>query len=609
MPSDRARAASGSPPHYDLGIDVGNTTVAAAVRHLPAAGVAPEDARAVPLGARRPTVPLVVAVLPDGTVAVGEDAEHHAITCPDRVVRDFRRRIGDPTPLLVAGAGRRAEDLFATVASWVVDRVTEREGGPPDRVVITHPDTWGPGKKALVATAMRAAALSVDLVTEAQAAVAGRPPGSGATRSTVAVYDLGGGTFQASVLRTSASGPSALPEAGGPGVELGRLGGDDFDDAVFDHVRTARPDAFTDLDEADREVRGQLAAVRRDCTAAKETLSSHTEATVTVPADLGGGTVGILRNELEAVIRSHLDRTVSALEQAVTAAGWTAQDLDEVLLVGGSARIPLVARLVSEQLGRPVVVAPDPDTAVAVGAATAASAFAAVPTGDEEQDAGGIEEPTRPTTGRHARHDRPTTIIARPPLRPPVPSRHGTFLDGADPAGVLVPDAGRPVVVDRPSDRPGHGAWIAFGAAAAAALLLGGVVAFSWLGRSAATPIGLSTSAADVTFGTTQAPVTGHADLPVPVTATAPVTASDPSRARAAAAGQGSALPIARLAPTTGPTVTAAPTPSSSAVIATPAVATTRAADRTEPAGGSSTAQKPASMSTPAAATPTGTAA
>ncbi|WP_028932178.1 Hsp70 family protein, partial [Pseudonocardia asaccharolytica] len=185
---------------YQLGIDLGTTYTAAAVcRSSDRNWVEPEM---VNLGTRSLTVPSVLFMAGDGSVVVGEAAERRAVTDPDRVVREFKRRVGDPTPVVVAGRAWAAEELSARLVRWVTDRVAEREGGPAARIAVTHPAAWGAHKRELLAGALAGQGLAVTFLAEPQAAALHY---AGAERvepgSTIAVYDLGGGTFDAAVVR------------------------------------------------------------------------------------------------------------------------------------------------------------------------------------------------------------------------------------------------------------------------------------------------------------------------------------------------------------------------------------------------------------------------
>jgi actin-like ATPase involved in cell morphogenesis len=350
---------------YTLGLDLGTTYTAAATCR---------DGRCEisPLGNRSAVVPSVVHLGADGTTLVGEAAQRRLTTEPLRVAREFKRRIGDPTPLLLGGSPIAAEALTARLAKAVVANVTEREGTPPARVTVTHPATWGPFKLDLLAQAMRMADLTgVGYLSEPEAAAWEYAASRSLTEgSTIAVYDLGGGTFDATILRADADGFALLGEP--EGIE--RLGGIDIDQAVFAFVVAALDGAVEALDPDDPVAMSSLSRLRADCTEAKEALSSDHEAAVAVVLPTVHTEIRITRPELEALIRPVMGDTVAAMRRALQSAGVTADGLDAVLLVGGSSRIPLVGEVVGELLGRPVAVDAHPKHLVAMGAARHAAA-------------------------------------------------------------------------------------------------------------------------------------------------------------------------------------------------------------------------------------------
>ncbi len=348
---------------YALGVDVGTSFTAAAIWRWDEQ----DKAEAVALGSRMQAVPSVLFLGADGSVVVGEAAERRTLTDPDRVVREFKRRIGDDTPLLVGGQPYAAHDLAAMMVRWVVDRVTEREGGSPDRIAITHPAGWGPYKKDLLSRALGAVGLD-DLTFLAEpeaAAVSYAAKERVEAGTTIAVYDLGGGTFDAAVVRKTGAGSFALL---GSADGLEQLGGADFDEAVFTHVQSD-PTQWDALDVEDPSVLSGLARLRRECIEAKEALSSDTEVSIPVLLPEVSAHVRLVRSEFEEMIRPALEDTVDSLSRAIHSADLSAGDLGAVLLVGGSSRIPLVAQLVSAALGCPVVVDADPKTTIALGAA------------------------------------------------------------------------------------------------------------------------------------------------------------------------------------------------------------------------------------------------
>jgi actin-like ATPase involved in cell morphogenesis len=375
---------------YQLGIDLGTTYTAAAVCRLSDRG-SQVDSEVVTLGTRSATVASVLYFGADGSVLVGEAAERRALTDPDRVVREFKRRIGDDTPIIVGGTGHQAHDLAARMISWVVARVAEREGGPATRIAITHPASWGTHRKELLGGALRTAGLSVTFLAEPQAAAVSYASAERVeSGSTIAVYDLGGGTFDAAVVRKN-GGFTLLGQPEG----IDRLGGIDFNEAVFEHVSAGLGEALETMDVTDPSVLTAVARLRRECVEAKEALSSDTEVTIPVLLPELRTQARLTRGEFEGMIRPQVEETVDALGRAVASAGLAPADLSVVLLVGGSSRIPLVAELVSDTFDRPVAVDADPKNAIALGAALA---ITPQPTGRHAAAAGG-EAPNTPPSG------------------------------------------------------------------------------------------------------------------------------------------------------------------------------------------------------------------
>jgi molecular chaperone DnaK len=352
---------------YQLGIDLGTTYTAAAVSRATERQHA--DPEMVSLGDRAVQVPSVLYLAPDGAIVVGEAAERRAATDPDRVVREFKRQVGDEIPLVVGGTPYPAHELSAILVAWVVQRVAEREGGPAGRIALTHPASWGAHKKELLQGALAARGLNVTFLAEPQAAALSYAAAERVGRgSTIAVYDLGGGTFDSAVVRKNGT----FTLLGRPeGID--RLGGVDFDDEVFTHVREAIGGEFDQLDPADETVVAAVSRLRRECKEAKEALSADTEVRIAVLLPGLQTAVRLTRGEFEAMIRPQLEDSVDALRRAVVSAGLSPSDLTAVLLVGGSSRIPLASQLVSAAFDRPVAVDADPKNAIALGAAQSIS--------------------------------------------------------------------------------------------------------------------------------------------------------------------------------------------------------------------------------------------
>ena len=355
---------------FVLGIDIGTSYTAAAIgRRGNDGSIAYES---LELGTRKAAVPTVVYLGEDGGVVVGEPAERRAIDHPERVVREFKRRIGDETPIIVGDLGVAPEDLFAVLAQWVVERAEAHEGAPPDVIAVSHPASWGEHRIGLVRDALAGVGLAgVVLVSEPEAAglhyLAHEKVDDGAA---IAVYDLGGGTFDVALLRKREDDAFAL--IGTPsGIE--RLGGADFDQRIFEHVRELAPSAFADVDETVPDGALALARVRRECTDAKEALSFDAETVVPVLLPNAQARVRLVRSEFEQMIDGSLRSTVATLRSAIADADLDPDDVSAVLLIGGSSRIPAVAQLLSAELELPVAVDADPKASISLGAAVAAA--------------------------------------------------------------------------------------------------------------------------------------------------------------------------------------------------------------------------------------------
>jgi serine/threonine protein kinase/actin-like ATPase involved in cell morphogenesis len=403
---------------YSLGVDLGTTFVAAAIARGP-------KAEMVTLGDRSMATPAAVFLGEDGSVVTGDAASRRGTSVPDRTAREFKRRLGDPTPIMVGGEPRTPVELMAALLRDVRDRVAQVEGGDPAQVVLTHPANWGPFRRALFDEVPLLAGLPDTVtITEPEAAAAHYA----ATRqlevgSIIAVYDLGGGTFDVTVLRQGAEGIEILgvPE----GIE--RLGGIDFDEAILNYVNHVSGGALHELDPRDPQVVLALSRLRQDCVLAKETLSLDTE--TVVPVFLPGRhfDVEITRTRFEELVRAQIESTVGELSRTLRSAQVSPSELSAVLLVGGSSRIPLVARMVSEELGRPTVVDAHPKYAVALGAATIARAIGerrpsrpAAPPGDTGPTRDSVVAPTPAAPAPSPGPDRAQPKAGPGPLGPTI---------------------------------------------------------------------------------------------------------------------------------------------------------------------------------------------
>jgi actin-like ATPase involved in cell morphogenesis len=346
---------------YMLGIDIGTTFTAAALWRE-------GRAETVPLGDRANTVPSVLFLRPDGTWLVGEAAERRAVGQPERVAREFKRRVGDPVPILLGDTAVSPQTLAGQMITWVVQRVTEREGASPSHVTLTCPATWVGFRRGLLAAA---AGLEEDeLVSEPVAAAIFYAAQERVDLGTlIGVYDLGGGTFDATVVHKTATGFELVGQPAGDDD----LGGVDFDQLVIDHVGGAIGRQWTNLDMTDPAVLSALAQVRANAVEAKEALSSDLDAGISVILPGVSRQVRLTRAEFEERARPLLERTIVTFRRTVASAGIDPTQLHSVLLVGGASRMPLVSELIGNQLGVQVAIDAHPKFAVCLGAAMAAA--------------------------------------------------------------------------------------------------------------------------------------------------------------------------------------------------------------------------------------------
>jgi actin-like ATPase involved in cell morphogenesis len=321
-----------------------------------------------------PLVPSAVFLTDDGSLAVGRDADRQARIDPSRYEPNPKRRIDDGE-ILLGATPIPVTRLVAAVLGRVASEVRRQLGAPPDQVRLTHPARWGQVRKNTLIVAAREAGLIADgsepiLIPEPVAAATHFATQSGtalADGAEIAVYDLGGGTFDVAVVQRKGRGYQVVAEAGLPD-----LGGLDFDHAIIEHIgathaRDEDPEMWAKLlapaDAASRRLQRALVTDVRD---GKEALSRYAHTDIALPPPFTD--VHLTRTEFEELIRPNLGRSVELLRQTVANAGMDAGRLAGIYLVGGSSRIPLVARLIQEGLGVTPTTLDQPETSVATGA-------------------------------------------------------------------------------------------------------------------------------------------------------------------------------------------------------------------------------------------------
>ncbi|OZC41611.1 hypothetical protein CH286_26940 [Rhodococcus sp. WWJCD1] len=331
-----------------LGIRIGSVTAAAALDTDPVTSVVKRSALDL-----RPGAAPSLAELWD------RSARH--------LISGFADRVGDPVELIDDdGRSHRAEDLYATAARALVAEVSAGADSAPT-VVVTHPTRWTAYTAEALGEALdRAGLADVTLVPESVATMRWLEVTRGTQSDGLAViYDLGASALDVTLIRTGT-------DAGvvGSGVHSQEFGGAQFDHAIMQYVLdTVSGSQSFEFDPFDPDTVGALVELRARCGQAKEQLSYDTSTSLTV--DLPGlhTEVRLVRSEIEELVRASLLASVGVVRDAVAAAGLEVTDIDQVVLVGGSSAIPLVAELISSELRAPVVAGPRPELTVAIGAA------------------------------------------------------------------------------------------------------------------------------------------------------------------------------------------------------------------------------------------------
>jgi Hsp70 protein len=342
-------------------------------------------------------MPSVVFLERGGQLAVGRRAANQAMTAPERFHPAPKRDVGQESVTL-GGTRVRVEDMVAEIfARVLVEAFRQRGTRPPEAVVLTHPVRWGSERTGQLRRAFAAAAMSLpvrlraaglpepvaaaaesvpepQLVTEPVAAAwhyaADHRIPSGAS---LAVYDLGGGTFDTAVVEHSAAGGFAVRANGG----LADLGGEDFDAALFEFLGTERlagihPERWQRILDPgdDHGAWSDQRGLHEHARMAKEELSTRWQVECRLLDDPLVEIV-LRREELNQVIEPDLRRSFDALAATLEQAGLDGGTPEGIYLVGGSSRIPLVSALMQEQLGIEPTPLDDPKAVVALGALAA----------------------------------------------------------------------------------------------------------------------------------------------------------------------------------------------------------------------------------------------
>jgi molecular chaperone DnaK (HSP70) len=350
-----------------VGIDLGTTNSEIAIYR---------DGRPVVLAddAGRLILPSVVGLADDGSLLVGEEARNQYLLHPDRTIRSIKRRMGRDEKVRLGERDYAPQEISAMILRRLKEIAEARLGHPIAKAVITVPAYFSDAQRQATREAGEIAGLEpVRILNEPTAAALTYEAGHREGKRVV-VYDLGGGTFDVSVVRIQDGVVEVISGHGN-----NHLGGDDFDAKlvghILDHLKIKQGiDVSDDLRAMARITRTAEAAKKRlsdeaFCLVAEEYLTESDGKPIHLSLE-------ITRPEYEEMISPFIEETLEAVHVALKGAGMAVSEVDEILLVGGATRTPLVQHRLEETFGMAPRGEVDPDLCVALGAAIQGAAIA-----------------------------------------------------------------------------------------------------------------------------------------------------------------------------------------------------------------------------------------
>ena len=350
-----------------VGIDLGTTNSEIAIYR----GARPEVLMDE-LG--RKILPSVVGVGETGDLLVGEDARNQLILYPERTIKSIKRQMGSNDKVHLAGCEYTPQEISAIILKRLKHIAEQSLGQPVRKAVITVPAYFSDTQRQATREAGEIAGLEVVRIINEPTAAALVYEAAQHQGKRILVYDLGGGTFDASIVRIEAGVVEVISSHGN-----NHLGGDDFDhkivEHILDHLRIKQGVDVSDQPKA-------MARLLRSAEAAKKHLSDHPYARIEeeyLTETAGKPTHLVLelsREEYEGMIAPFIEETLAAIHVALESASLTSSQIDEILLVGGATRTPLIRRRLREAFAREARGEVDPDLCVALGAAIQGGAIA-----------------------------------------------------------------------------------------------------------------------------------------------------------------------------------------------------------------------------------------
>ncbi len=316
-------------------------------------------------------LPSVVGLTLDNKLIVGQTAKNQLAAFPERTISSVKRKMGEAVKVKLADQEFSPQEISAILLRRLRQRAETALGREVTRAVITVPAFFDENQRQATREAGQLAGLTVErIINEPTAASLVYHVGDAARRHLI-VYDLGGGTFDVSIVRVEEGVVEVLSSKGDT-----QLGGDDFDQILTKHVADIFLTEHNHDLMAHSQTRWRLIAA---CERAKCELSTHgvtriaEEFIATVDGQPVNLDVEIARGEYEALIAPLVEQTIACVDQAIRDSGLMISQLDELILVGGSTRTPLVQKRLREEFQRDPQWSVNPDLAVALGAATQAA--------------------------------------------------------------------------------------------------------------------------------------------------------------------------------------------------------------------------------------------
>ncbi|WP_172249698.1 molecular chaperone DnaK [Saccharibacillus deserti] len=346
-----------------IGIDLGTTNSCVAVMEGGEAVVIPN-----PEGAR--TTPSVVGFKKDGERIVGETAKRQAITNPDRTIASIKRHMGTNHKETIEGKDYTSQEISAMILQKLKSDAEAYLGQTVTQAVITVPAYFNDAQRQATKDAGKIAGLEVLRIVNEPTAAALAYGLEKSEDQTILVYDLGGGTFDVSILELG-DGFFEVKATSGDN----HLGGDDFDQVIIDYlVAEFKKEQGVDLSKDKAAVQRLKDAAEK----AKKELSGVMTTTISLPfITMVDGVpqhleLNLTRAKFEEISADLVERTLAPTRQALKDSGLSSNEIDKIVLVGGSTRIPAVQEAIKKLTGKDPHKGVNPDEVVALGAAVQA---------------------------------------------------------------------------------------------------------------------------------------------------------------------------------------------------------------------------------------------